>query len=173
MILTRLHVIVADLWQQIQEYGMDIIQFYYNFEKCKQTAKISWLLIWDVKIVSLAKVDTWRERIWHDRVFWWYCQWLRSKSPKRTSIAKKTDLLDQFPVSPFLPVLNCTAIQLLLFLYPCLTNCLLQNLTCLHHNHGLGPDHLPCLIITIYKLSTHHIVKKNLYIEVYVNREHM
>ena len=85
--------------------------------------------------------------------------------------AKKTDL-DQFPISPFLPVASCTAIQPLLFLYPCLTNCLLENLTCLHHNYGLGPDHLPCMIIILYKLSTHHIVKKNLYIEVYVYCEH-
>ena len=65
--------------------------------------------------------------------------------------AKKTDL-DQFPVSP-LPSrckLSCRSpVQPLLFLYPCLTpDCLLENLTCLHHNHGLGPDHLT-FIITI------------------------
>ena len=141
------------------------ISMLYNFEKCEQTAKINWLLIWDVKIVLLAKVHTWRERIWHDRVF----DGLEAKVQKGPAL---DGLEINFPISPFLPVASCTAIQPLLFLYPCLTNCLLENLTCLHHNYGLGPDHLPCMIIILYKLSTHHIVKKNLYIEVYVYCEH-
>ena len=72
--------------------------------------------------------------------------WMAQRPPKRLTQIN-------FPFPPFLPVASCSAaVQPLyyFFILSELTACLLENLTCLHHNlHGSGSDHLPFIIINL------------------------